>query len=308
MTTRRTDAGADQTPAATRQRAAPDHARPPRRPRTGTPTRSPRPAGQAFVLDTSVLLSDPGGVPPLRRARGGAAARGHLRAGGQAAPSRARLVRPAVAAHARRPAGQARPAGPAAAGQRRGRHAAGGAEPRRPRACCRPASATTPTTPGSSPWRSAWPRRAATSRWSARTCRCGSRPPRSAWRADEYRHGQASDPTWTGMAELELAEDEVKPALRRRGARPATAAAEPALPHRPGAALGARLGAGPGAARTRRCGWSAATGRRSACAAARPSSASRWTCCWTSRSASCRWAAGPAPASRRWRCAPGWRR
>jgi PhoH-like ATPase len=27
--------------------------------------------------------------------------------------------------------------------------------------------------------------------------------------ADEYRHGQASDPTWTGMAELELAEDEV---------------------------------------------------------------------------------------------------
>jgi PhoH-like ATPase len=27
--------------------------------------------------------------------------------------------------------------------------------------------------------------------------------------ADEYRHGQASDPTWTGMADLELAEDEV---------------------------------------------------------------------------------------------------
>jgi PhoH-like ATPase len=27
--------------------------------------------------------------------------------------------------------------------------------------------------------------------------------------ADEYRHGQASDPTWTGMAELELAEEEV---------------------------------------------------------------------------------------------------
>jgi len=28
--------------------------------------------------------------------------------------------------------------------------------------------------------------------------------------ADEYRHGQASDPTWTGMRELELTEDEVK--------------------------------------------------------------------------------------------------
>jgi PhoH-like ATPase len=27
--------------------------------------------------------------------------------------------------------------------------------------------------------------------------------------ADEYRHGQASDPTWTGMAELELSEDQV---------------------------------------------------------------------------------------------------
>jgi PhoH-like ATPase len=28
--------------------------------------------------------------------------------------------------------------------------------------------------------------------------------------ADEYRHGQASDPTWTGMSELELTENEVK--------------------------------------------------------------------------------------------------
>jgi PhoH-like ATPase len=28
--------------------------------------------------------------------------------------------------------------------------------------------------------------------------------------ADEYRHGQAMDPTWSGMAELELTEDEVK--------------------------------------------------------------------------------------------------
>jgi PhoH-like ATPase len=28
--------------------------------------------------------------------------------------------------------------------------------------------------------------------------------------ADEYRHGQASDPTWTGMADLKLGEDDVK--------------------------------------------------------------------------------------------------
>lgn len=27
--------------------------------------------------------------------------------------------------------------------------------------------------------------------------------------ADEYRHGQASDPTWTGMAEIDIAEDEI---------------------------------------------------------------------------------------------------
>ena len=54
----------------------------------------------------------PGGVPPVRRARGGAAAGGHLRVGGQAAPSGAGLVRPAVAADARRAADPARPAGP----------------------------------------------------------------------------------------------------------------------------------------------------------------------------------------------------
>jgi PhoH-like ATPase len=28
--------------------------------------------------------------------------------------------------------------------------------------------------------------------------------------ADEYRHGQASDPTWTGMAEIEVDEDQIK--------------------------------------------------------------------------------------------------
>ena len=51
--------------------------------------------------------------------------------------------------------------------------------------------------------------------------------------------------------------------------------------------------------------WFAATARSSGCAAAPPSSGWRWICCSTSRWASCRWAARPAPASRRWRCAPG---
>ena len=127
--------------------------------------------------------------------------------------------------------------------------------------------------------------------------------------ADEYRHGQASDPTWTGMAELELAEEQVS-RLYAGEALDLTSlpkAATRSLPCHTGLVLHsrARLGAGPGAARTRRCGWCAATGRRSGCAAARPSSGSRWTCCSTSRSASSRWAGGPAPASRRWRCAPG---
>ena len=61
----------------------------------------------------------------------------------------------------------------------------------------------------------------------------------------------------------------------------------------------------PGSPPTSRCGWCAATGRRSGCTAAPPSSGSPSTCCSTPRSASCRSAAGPAPASRRWRCAPG---
>ena len=43
----------------------------------------------------------------------------------------------------------------------------------------------------------------------------------------------------------------------------------PALPHRAGAALRARQRAGPGRRRTSRSSWCAATGRRSACTAAR---------------------------------------
>ena len=36
--------------------------------------------------------------------------------------------------------------------------------------------------------------------------------------ADEYRHGQASDPTWIGMADLTLTEDQVSRPVRGRGA------------------------------------------------------------------------------------------
>jgi predicted nucleic acid-binding protein len=53
---------------------------------------------------------------------------------------------------------------------------------------------------------------------------------------------------------------------------------------------------------------SAATRTSSACTGARRSSGSRSTCCSTRRSASSRSEAGPAPASRRWRSARAWRR
>ena len=93
---------------------------------------------------------------------------------------------------------------------------------------------------------------------------------------------------------------------RRRGVRAGGRRA--AAAHRAGAAVLPRFGAGPGDRRTSRCGWCAATARRSGCTAARPSSGSRSTCCSTPRSASSPSAAGPAPASRRWRCARAWSR
>ena len=110
----------------------------PRRPRD--PSRDKRrvhhdkrrkPRRRAYVLDTSVLLADPAGDHALRRARGRAAGGGHHRARGEAQPSRARLVRPAVAAPARRPAGAARPPRRTAPGQRRRRHGASRAQPQR---------------------------------------------------------------------------------------------------------------------------------------------------------------------------------
>ena len=61
-----------------------------------------------------------------------------------------------------------------------------------------------------------------------------------------YRHGQASDPTWTGMAEVEVGEDQVA-AVRRRRPRPRRGG-RAALSHRPGAALGAWFRTRPGAA------------------------------------------------------------
>ena len=48
--------------------------------------------------------------------------------------------------------------------------------------------------------------------------------------ADEYRHGQASDPGWTGLAELTLAEDEVKRLYAGEALELSTVAAVPPEP------------------------------------------------------------------------------
>ena len=124
--------------------------------------------------------------------------------------------------------------------------------------------------------------------------------------AEEYRAEAISDSDtgYTGMAELEVAAADLDElyddgVARPRG-RPRPALPPPAWCCSPSAA---RRWAG--SARTSRCTWCAATARRSASTAAPPSSGSPWRCCSTPRSASSRSAAGPAPASPRWRCAPG---
>ena len=126
--------------------------------------------------------------------------------------------------------------------------------------------------------------------------------------AEEYRHDQATDPDLDRHGGAGGEPTSRSTELYAGETLDLDAAA--GLPchtglvlHSPrGSALG-RVHAGQGGAAGPR-----ATGRRSGCAAARPSSGSPSTCCWTSRSASSRWAAGPAPASRRSRCAPGWSR
>ena len=124
--------------------------------------------------------------------------------------------------------------------------------------------------------------------------------------ADEYRAQLAVDSGWTGMVELELTADELGRLYSdERIELPAAAG----LPCHTGLRLLSPRGSalGPGDRRTSRCGWSAATGRRSGCTAGRRSSGSPSTCCSTRRSGSSRSAVAPGPASPRSRCAPAWR-
>ncbi len=155
---------------------------------------------RTYVLDTSVLLSDPRAmlrfaehdvVLPVVVITELEAKRHHAELG--------YFARSALRT-AGRPADQARPARRGGAGGRRRRHAARRAQPHRPARCCRPASGWATTTRASSPWRRTSPTRATTSRWCPRTCRCGSRPPRSGWPPRSTAHELAVDSGWTGMS------------------------------------------------------------------------------------------------------------
>ncbi len=201
----------------------------------------------------------------------------------------------------------ARTAGPAGADRGERRHAARRAQPHRPDLAALGLPARRQRLPD--PGRGPQPRRAraARSRWSPRTCRCASRPPRSGSTPRSTSPSWPPSPAGPGMAEVEVASAELDE-LYDDGVLDHRRRRRPALPHR--ARCCSPSGAAPWVASgpTSRCSWSGATGTPSGCTAAPRSSGSPWSCCWTPRSGSSRWAAAPAPASRPWRCAPVSRR
>ena len=99
--------------------------------------------------------------------------------------------------------------------------------------CCPTGSSSATTTPASSPWRATSPPTAATSCSSARTCRCASRPPSVGLAAEEYRAELVVESGWTGMTEIDVPGSRRRPALRGGPHRPrgrrATSRATPGL-------------------------------------------------------------------------------
>ena len=207
---------------AARRRHPPDRAARRRRQRT-------------FVLDTSRAALRPAGDAALRRARGRAPGRRGHRARGQAPPPRARATSPGRRCGCSTTCGSARPARRAGAGRRGRRHAAGRAQPHRPAVAAgrlppgRQRHAGSSRSPGTSP------PRAATSPWSARTCRCGSRRRRSASTPRSTAPSSPSTPAgpaWpssTSPARRWTPLYDAGPGRARGGRRAA-------LPHRAGAA------------------------------------------------------------------------
>ncbi len=272
--------------------------------RPAPPARPGKEPRRTYVLDTSVLLVGPARHRPLRGARGRPPRRGGHRAGGQAAPPRARATSPArrcgcsttcASRHGRLDA-------PVPIGDDGGtlRVELNHTDPTLA-AGRLPARAT--TTPASSRWPATSPTRAATSRSSARTCRCGSRPRPVGLEAEEYRAELAVESGWTGMAELDVTVEEMDH-LYEYGRLDSVDGRRVPLPHRAGARsprgsglarVGARQAAAPRARRPRRV-----RPARPQCRAAdraRPAA-------WTRTSASSASAAAPAPASPRSPCAP----
>ena len=102
----------------------------------------------------------------------------------------------------------------------------------------RRASGWATTTRASSRSRATSPPRGTTSPSCPRTCRCGSRRPRSGLVAEEYRAELAVESGWTGMAELEVGAASVVDALYdERVASTSPEARDLPVPHRPGAAV-----------------------------------------------------------------------
>ena len=124
--------------------------------------------------------------------------------------------------------------------------------------------------------------------------------------AEEYRAEaiSSSDTGYTGMAELEVAAADLDE-LYEDGVIDLADARD--LPCHNGLVLlsDRGYGAGPGRCGQAACTSCAATATPSASTAVPPSSGSPWRCCSTPRSASSPSAAAPAPASPRWPCAPG---
>ena len=121
--------------------------------------------------------------------------------------------------------------------------------------------------------------------------------------AEEYRAELAVESGWTGMDELEITVEEMDH-LYEYGRLESAAGRRAAVSHRPEAALARAGRAWAGSAPTSRSASCAATATPSGSTAAAPSSGSPSTSSWTPTSASSASVAAPAPGSRRSPSAP----
>lgn len=130
--------------------------------------------------------------------------------------------------------------------------------------------------------------------------------------AEEYRAHDVTLSGWTGMSDLDVPQSLVDSLFKENVVDPTQYENLEHIGELP-CHTGLRMLAGTSSAlgrvtRTSRSSWCAGIGRRSDCTEGPLSSGSRWTCCSTPMSASSRWADVRAPASRRWRSAPASKR